>query len=183
MGIADIQKEVLSSAGHDALQIRKEAEKKAREILSSAKEKIEKIGAEAKGEMRRQIERARKKALEAAHFETSTSALRAKKEIIEQAISEAKSQLGTLPAEKRKRHLHSLIEKARQEIDLHHVLCAKKDIPYVKPYKAEEAPILGGIIAENAERTIRVDLSYETLFSELVEESLPQIYSALFGKP
>ncbi len=61
MAIEDIQKEVLDAATHDAQLLKKEAEKKAREILAHAKEKIEPMQKEGKESLRKEIEKERKK--------------------------------------------------------------------------------------------------------------------------
>ncbi len=182
MSIEDVQKEVLHSAENDAHGLKKEAEKKARESLTMAKERGEEMRRTAKDGFRRTLEKERKKAIEAAHFESTAGILRLKKEMIDCSIADAKSQLGMLPAEKRKRHIKTLIERAKQDISVHYVLCAKKDMPYVQGFKVEEAAIAGGIIAENSDRTMRVDLSYDTLFAGVVDENIKGIYDALFGK-
>jgi vacuolar-type H+-ATPase subunit E/Vma4 len=101
---------------------------------------------------------------------------------MDSAIALAREGLGSIPAETRKRHIHSLIEKAKKDIAVEYVLCNKKDAPFVSGYKIEEVMIAGGIIAENKERTMRVDLSYNTLFSLVVDEHLSDVHEVLFEK-
>jgi V/A-type H+/Na+-transporting ATPase subunit E len=181
MGIEDIQKEVLSAAEHDAQQLKKDAEKKAREIVAVAKERTEEMRSSAKADLKKATEKERKKAIEAAHFESATGVLKLKKELMDAAIADAKAQLSSIPAEKRKKHIQALIKQAQKDIQVQHVLCSKKDMPFVQGFKVEEAPLSGGIIAENQDRTMRVDLSYNTIFSAIVEERVEEIYTTLFG--
>lgn len=182
MGIEDIQKEVLQAAEYDAARLKKDAEKQARDIIGEAKDKAEEMRKGFREGLKRAAERERRKALGAAHFGAASSVLRLKKELMDMAVAEAKARLPSLPAERRKAHIKALIERAGKDIEVAHVLCAKKDIPYVQGHLAEEAPIAGGIIAESADRTMRVDLSYDTLFAVIVEDSVEDVYKALFGK-
>ena len=182
MGIEDIQKEVLQAAEYDAAQLKKDAEKQARGIIGEAKDRAEAMRKGFREELKRAVDREHRKAIEAAHFEAASSVLRLKKELMDRVIAEAKARLHSLPAERRKAHIRALIERAGKDIEVAHVLCAKKDVPYVHGREAEEAPIAGGIIAENSDRTMRVDLSYDTLFAGIVEDSVEDVYKALFGK-
>lgn len=183
MGIAQIKEELLHKAEQESSGAKKEAEKQARELVLAAKERVEQLGKNLLSEAQRQAEMEHRKAVEAATFGSSTSLLKAKKEMMDVAVAEARKQLGSIPAETRKKHIHALLELAKKDIEVEHVLCNRKDMPFVQTYKAEEAPISGGLIAENKERTMRVDLSYETLFAAVVEESLAAVHDTLFASP
>lgn len=179
MGVSQIKEELLKNAELESSFARKDAEKQAREILNAAEEKSENMRKQTLENAKKQAEQEHRKMLEAASFETTTSLLKAKKEIMDAAIGKAKAQLFQIPAETRKRHLLSLLEKAKQDISVEYVMCNKKDLPFVSGFKTEEAHISGGLIAENKERTMRVDLSYDTLFASVVEENMPKMYAAL----
>jgi vacuolar-type H+-ATPase subunit E/Vma4 len=182
MGVSQIKEELLKNAEIESSFARKDAEKQAREILAAAEEKAENMRKQVLESSQKQAGQEHRKMLEAAAFESTTSLLKAKKEIMDAAIGKAKAQLAQIPAETRKRHLLALLEKAKQDISVEHAMCSKKDMPFitVEGLNVEESNISGGLIAENKERTMRVDLSYDTLFASVVEESMPQVYAALF---
>jgi vacuolar-type H+-ATPase subunit E/Vma4 len=181
MGIESIKEELLQKAEQESSWQRKDAEREARDILEAAKDKAEGLMKSALAEAKKQSEKEHRKALEAATFESSTSILKAKKDLMDRTIREARLQLSSIPAEQRKRHMAILLERARKDISVDVVFCNKKDAPFVSGVSVKDAPISGGLIAENMERTMRVDLSYETLFAEVIEESMPQVYQALFA--
>ncbi len=181
MGVAQIKEELLKNAELEASFARKDAEKQAREILAQAKDKAEGTRKLAVESATKQAQKEYRKALEAASFEATTSLLKAKKELMDAAIAQASDQLIAIPAETRKRHILALLEKAKRDIQVEYVMCCRKDMPFVNGYKVEEIQISGGLIAENKDRTMRVDLSYDTLFAAVVEESMPQVHQALFS--
>ena len=182
MGLEQIREELLQKAEQEASLFRKEAEQQARQIMDTARQKAEQMALEHQSAAQKQIAKERKRLLEAATFEASTSLLKAKKELMDEAIAQAKAQLSSIPAEKRKNHIELLLKKAQQDVDVAHVLCSKKDAPFVHGPKVHDAQISGGLIAENAQRTMRSDLSYDTLFSSVVEESLSDVYTTLFAQ-
>ncbi|MEK6876839.1 MAG: V-type ATP synthase subunit E family protein, partial [Nanoarchaeota archaeon] len=61
------------------------------------------------------------------------------------------------------------------------VYCNKNDAKLVKGFKAESSDITGGLIAENADGTVRVDYSFDTMLQNVKENELQKISKILFG--
>ena len=74
-----------------------------------------------------------------------------------------------------------LLEKAKSDIEVAKVYCSKKDAKFVKGFDANPIDIIGGLIAENKERTIRVDSSFDTMLESIKEKELQGINKLLFG--
>ena len=83
----------------------------------------------------------------------------------------------------------SLLKKAEKEIDVYAVYVNKSDFDVVKSIaksilknkeSIKEEEILGGIIAENKDGTIRVDYSFDSLLEEFRQKSLADISEKLF---
>ena len=62
-----------------------------------------------------------------------------------------------------------------------HIYCSKKDVKFLKGLDAKPVEIAGGLIAENREKTIRVDYSFETLLQGIKESEMQHINKLLFG--
>ena len=116
-----------------------------------------------------------------ADSEAKRAILDKKKEIIESVFESVKNALSKLDEKKREQHIANLLKKAKSEIEVSKVFCSSKDAKYVKGLKCEDMDILGGLIAENKEETIRVDYSYETLLSHVKEHSIQEVSKILFG--
>src|SRR3990167_8592652 len=105
MGLENIRGELLQKAEQESSWARKGAERQAKEIVSEAKGKADALTAKLLQDAKKQAEKEHRKALEAATFEASTSLLKAKKELMDAAIRQAKEGLASIPAETRKRHV------------------------------------------------------------------------------
>ena len=117
-----------------------------------------------------------------ARLESKKLYLSFRKEFIDESFSLVHEKLSKLPDSARAAHIKKLLEKAGSEIDVSVVQCNKKDCKFVSNFKVIEADILGGIIAESADGTLRVDYSYETLLAQLKDSLLPELNETLFSK-
>ena len=96
-------------------------------------------------------------------------------------FADARKKLEAFDDKKREAYIKKLLDKAKKEIDLGYVYCNRKDSKFVKDFKAENAEMIGGIIAENKERIIRVDYSFDTLLESIKESELQNINKLLFN--
>ncbi len=180
MGMEKVREEVLAKAKRQAAQIIAEANRQSEDIMKSAEEKAEENRKKTLQEAEMQIGAARTRETAAAELEAAKMLLDAKKKLIEEVFEEAKSRLAKTPASERRRHIKKLIETAKQQIDIHKVLCAERDINSVEGYKSQPTGITGGVIIENKEGTVRVDYSYEALMEKAKEKALKDVANTLF---
>ncbi|MBN2458215.1 hypothetical protein JXB31_03745 [Candidatus Woesearchaeota archaeon] len=182
MGFLELKKEVLEKAEKEADRIISEAEAdveaKKDEITAEAKE------AEARSEesTRISMEMAEKREIASRCLEAKKALLKAKKRLVDDVFEKAVEDLDKRLTDKgRKALIERLVKKAETEIEIASVSCNKKDKDYVKRYKTNEKKMLGGIIAENKDRTITVDFSFESMIEDIKNTELSKVTEILFN--
>ena len=181
MGLEAIKEEILSNAKEQANSSIAEARKEANRIMKEAERKIEEMKEKSDIEIKKMLDAIKRQELASAELENKKMLLEAKKQIIEGVFIEAKKRLENLDDKKRESHLKKLLERAKNDIEIEYVYCNKRDTKFLKGFNVETANIIGGLIAENKERTIRVDYSFETLLQSIKENELQNINKLLFG--
>ncbi len=181
MGLEALKEEILNSAKEQANSLIAEARKEANRIMKEAEKKIEEMKEKSDIETKKMLDTIKRQELASAELENKKILLEAKKQIIESVFIEAKKRLENLDDKKRESYLKKLLEKAKNDIEIEYVYCNKKDTKFLKGFNVEIANIIGGLIAENKERTIRVDYSFETLLQGIKENELQNINKLLFG--
>ena len=116
-----------------------------------------------------------------AELESKKLILEAKKEAIESVFEEARKRIEKLSGKQREDCMNRLLEKAKNDIAVAKVYCSKNDARLVEGFKAEPSGINGGLIAENADGTVRVDYSFDTMLQNIKENELQEISKILFG--
>ncbi len=180
MGIEEVKKEIMSSAKAQAKEILKEGEKERQDILSSAETRVTAIKERLEKETEEAVEKYRLLAVAESTSSAKKQRLSMEKEMIDDVLSKAKEALGRLNQRKREQHLKKILEKAGKEISYGKVYCSKRDLSSIKKGKAVPADIIGGAILENADGSMRVDLSYETILDNLKQEHVSELAKILF---
>ncbi|MDO8740496.1 MAG: V-type ATP synthase subunit E family protein [Candidatus Woesearchaeota archaeon] len=181
MGLEELKQEIIGSANKSADAIISEAKSEADKTLNQIEQKID-LFRKKLNEDRKSAASAMEKTIRAmADSECRKAMLEKKKEIMESVFEAAKAALSGLGSEKREQHIASLLKTAKSEIEAAKFFCSSKDAKYLNGLKCENADILGGLIAENKDGTIRVDYSYETLLSDVKEHSMQEVAKILFG--
>lgn len=181
MGLEAVKEEIISSAKEQSNSVIAEARKEASRMMKDAEKRIEELKEKSEEETRKAGDLIKKKNIAEAELEIKKVVLDAKKQAIEKVFDETSKKLESLNEEKREAIIRKLLEKAGKEIEMSHVYCSKKDAKFVKGIKMESAGIIGGIIAENNEKTIRVDYSFETMLDSIKEREMQHISRILFG--
>ncbi|MBI2656947.1 hypothetical protein HYX03_04360 [Candidatus Woesearchaeota archaeon] len=181
MGLEAVKEEILNSAKEQSNSLLAEARKEANKIMREAEKKAEEMREKNDLETKKILDIIKRQELASAELESKKMVLEAKKQVIENVFSEAKKRLESLDDKKRESYIKQLLERAKSDIEVAHVYCNKKDIKFLKDFKAEAAEIIGGLIAENKEKTIRVDYSFETLLQSIKENELQNINKILFA--
>jgi len=182
MGLEKVRQEILLKAKEGANKIKAEAAKQAEEILANAKEHSSKEREKAENSIKATLEEMEKRDLAAAELEMNKQLLNAKKDLIDKVTEEVKKQISSLSSEKRKAYLKKLMEKAKKELSVSRVYCNSQDKSFFSGIDVVEQEMLGGLIAENNDQTIRVDYSFESLLDDAIENNLREIAETLFGK-
>ena len=182
MGLEKVRQDILLKAEQECGKLRDEGKKKADEILDRARKDALKSVEKAKQSVKTVLEDMEKRDLAAAELEMNKQLLNAKKDLIDKVTEEAKKQLSRLSNEKRKAYLKKLLGKAKKELDVSRVYCNSQDKSFFSGFDVVEQEMLGGLIAENKDQTIRVDYSFESLLDDTIENNLREIAETIFGK-
>ena len=181
MGLEEVKEEIIRHAKEQETALVAEARKEASKITKEAEKKIEEIKEKSEAEIKKMTDILKRQELASAELENKKMLLEAKKQIIEDVFIEAKKKLENLDDKKREAHMKKLLEKTKNDIQVEYVYSNKKDSKFLKGVTTGNINIIGGLIAENKEKTVRVDYSFETLLQNIKESELQNISKILFG--
>ena len=181
MGLEAVKNEIIANAKRQEEALLAEAKKEAERIMKEAKIEVAAFREKTEAETKKLIETMKRQETASAELESKKMILEAKKDTIESVFEEARKRVEKLSDRKREEHMSKLLDKAKNDIEVAKVYCNKKDAKLVKGFKAESADIMGGLIAENKDGTIRVDYSFDALLQNIKENELQKINQILFG--
>jgi V/A-type H+-transporting ATPase subunit E len=182
LGFTQLKKDLLEKAESEGQRIIEEAKNKA----LAAKKEIEAEEKTAQTKADEDIKNLQKifekREIASANLEAKKMSLIAKKELVEEAFEKIHQEINKKLNEKeRKALIEKLLKRAESEIKIAKIYCNQKDSRYITSYQKADADIIGGIIAEDNESTVRVDYSFETLISEIKESELSNISRIIFN--
>ena len=181
MGLEAVKEEILGSAKQQADSMLAEAKKESDRQMKEAQKKAEELMKKSEGETKKAIESIKRQELAFAELENKKLVLGAKKDIIESVFAEAAKKIQNQDDKKREQYIKKLLDKSGSDIEISHIYCNKKDAKFVKGMNVQNTEISGGIIAENKDKTIRVDYSFDTALQSIKETELQNISKLLFG--
>lgn len=181
MGLETVKEEIIRNAKQQKEALLAEAREETSRIIKDAEKKIAGMKEKSEAETKRAISVIKRQELASAELESKKMLLEAKKELIESVFAEVRKRLESLDAKKREAYINKLLEKAKSDIDVATVYCNKKDIKLVKDYNTDTIDIIGGLIAENKDETVRVDYSFYTMLQNIKENELQSINKVLFS--
>ena len=182
MGLEELEKEIVENGRKEAERILKEGSDEAAILAEGYKKKEKELKAKAEAGIKTALEQLEKKETSLAEFNSRKALLETKKVLLDGLFAKISARLEKLDEKARAGHISRLIEQAKKRIEVYAVHCNKRDKRHIKGFEGFEAEILGGVIAENREKTERIDLSYETLLEQIKEKHLGRIGAMLFGK-
>jgi len=181
MGLEAVKDEIIANARKQEDVLIAEAKKEAESIMKESQNRIAEFKEKAEAETKKLIETMKRQETASAELESKKLILEAKKEAIEGVFEEARKRVGKLSSKKMEEYMNRLLEKAKNDIEVAKVYCSKNDARLVEGFKAEPSGIIGGLIAENADETVRVDYSFETMLQNIKENELQKVSMILFG--
>ncbi len=186
MGLKNVQEEIVAEAANKAEALLAQARKDAKGIIDQAKKEVADYHKDAERHASEMQEAMERKMVAAAKFDTQRLVMNVKEEVMSEVMARARDTFINLKDAERKDFLNSLLSKARKEIDVASIGVNKKDISLVSGTMASiqvnALPIAGGLIAQNKEGTVSVNLSVEELLASAHGEMLVEISGVLFGK-
>ena len=180
MGLEKVKNRVLDEAKAKAKSRIDEANEQSGKILAIASSKIKQTELDVRNHIKSSKESIQKREDSAAKLESKKLLLNFKKDFIEEAFMEARHKLQNLSSKERSDHIRKLLIKVKREINPETVYCNKKDVTSLEG--SHEINIIGGIIAETSDGTVRVDYSYESLLEQLQDSLMADVNKILFEK-
>jgi V/A-type H+/Na+-transporting ATPase subunit E len=177
MAIEDVRREILDNAKNEAKSILKEAESVNKEVMDAAKAQVDSIKKQTEEETKIAIENYKTRVLAETNSGLKKQRLQLEKNLIQEVFDDALHKLEKLDVKARSKHVTNLVE-SNKEYGV--VLCSKKDESNFKSYKPTVIDITGGVILEDKNGEIRLDLSYETMLSSIKNDSLSEVAQILF---
>ena len=174
MGLDSVKEEVIRNAKEQAGSMLAGARKEAGRIMREAEARAEEMKAKSEAEMKKLTDTIKRQELASSELDSRKIVLDAKKQAIENVVAEARKRLEALDDRSREAYI-------KKELDVAYIYCSKKDVKFVKGAETIAAEMIGGIIAENGEKTIRVNYCFETLLESVKEAELQNISKILFG--
>ncbi len=180
MGLEKVKERVLEEARQKAKKAIETANAEAREILKSSSKQIQQRESELMAQLQAEVDAINRREAATAKLESKKLELTLRKELVESVFSQAKETLSKLPEPERASYVRKLLKKANSELKAAVIYCNKKDAKSITGFKVVEADIAGGIIAESADGSLRVDYSYEALLEQLKDSLMPELDKLLF---
>lgn len=181
MGLETVKEEIISNAKARAASIVQEVRKEAHRITKETESRIEKMKQDKEAETKKLFDAIKSQELASGELESKKMLLEAKKEMIEKVFAQANKRLVNLEDKKMEAYIRKLVDRARNEIGIGYIFCSKKDAKFIKDFTVEPVNIIGGIVVENKEKTVRIDYSFETMLQSIKENELQSISKLLFG--
>jgi V/A-type H+/Na+-transporting ATPase subunit E len=182
MGLEKIIERIQKEGEEKIATILQGAEKQAAEILQTTKKNIEEVSLQKKQETEKQIESMKNQEKSGIEIEEKKIRLNAEKDILNLTYHECLTALQRLPREK---IITSMLKMAKKELPTANVIYSNKsDESLVRSLSkfayGDSIDCLGGIIVENADKTMSLDYRYETIAATLWDHSLKEIADKLF---
>jgi len=192
MGLEAVVSDIQEKGRREATAIREETQKEVNEILRAAQQRVEVLKLAAEKEVQDRIERTTGQEDSAANLIVKRHLLNAQKEMLDQVYQTALKGFTELPASFHKEVLSRLLAQAVKEIGTGTVSCNPRDSSFIEEILTQDntfaglklgrtVAIEGGIIVENNDRTLKLDLTYRSFLDKVWEGSLKDASDILFG--
>lgn len=181
MGLNEVKKEILEAARKDAENILKQGREEEKKLLKDAEHSIKLLDDKQKKELAQLKEDIERKELSTAKSESKAIVMAVKKEMIEKVFEQVKKEISMLDDNERSEIIKKLLMIAKQELQVKYIYCRSQDLKFIpNDLVALEKPILGGIIVENTDKTIKMNLSFDTMLEELRQANMQELNTILF---
>ncbi len=184
MSLEKVSDEIISTAKKEADSLKNTAKKEADSIMQSVNKSIEEKQSFADRQTQGVIDAMAKKELASAKLEEKRLVLDAKKDVIEKVYEGLEKKVIAIDKKTKEKAYAKLVKNAKQEFEPAYMYARKEDIAIVKKIaksvKVIEEDLLGGIIFENSERTVRLDKSFDGVLATLKSENIKDVSEMLF---
>jgi V/A-type H+-transporting ATPase subunit E len=183
MGLEKVIEKIQEDGKEKIKNILKDAEKQVAQILQSKQKMVEELSIKKKQETEKQIESLKNQEESGVEIEAKKIRLNTEKDILNMTYQECLVALSSLPHEK---VISSLLKRIKGELpEAAYIYSNKRDAPLVRSLSklsyGGSIECLGGVIAENKEKTVKLDYRYEMIAETVWDRSLKEIAEKLFS--
>ena len=185
MALANVTLEIVKAADDRAAAIKAEADAEIVKINADADAKIAELKEKEEKRLKEAIERLGRQEMSSAELESKKIVLAKKKEVLAEAFNSALEGLEKAPSDVKLKHYRAMVESAKKIIENPSALMSEND-----KFTAEElgvkavkvdSRISSGLILQNEDGTIEVDMQYETLLQTIWDRDVKAVSDILFG--
>lgn len=185
MALDDVKLEIQKSAEQAAAALMAEAESEASVIMAEAQTEVSAIKEREDRRLAESVERLKRQEISSAELESKKIVLAKKKEILNKAFDVTLSSLESAPEADKTAMYKKMVASARSVIAE-----PKVYVPVGSTATAEELgvsevvksdKVSAGIMLENADGTLMVDMQYRTILQSIWDREMKAISDILFG--
>ncbi len=187
MGLEDVVQDILGKAKSDSAAAVRAGNEKAGEIIKKAEADVLIRELHAGEDIARIKESAERKEVADAALLSKKALQNVKKELIERAYAGLNEMVSGMAWNDRRKMLGMLLKKCMSEIgDIGAVYANKKDMQFVsslvksRKISVRQENIIGGVIAESADRKFRSDNSFDRFIERIRETRAKELSKILF---
>lgn len=123
--------------------------------------------------------------LSSAELESKKMLLSTQRLVMEGLKQEVLAELERYPSDKRKKLYATLVAKAKKELGDCYVYSSARDKPNIKLISGMldggNIDSRGGLVFESKDRSVRLDYRFESVFEDIWNKNMHEIYKRLFG--
>ncbi|HEY3360369.1 MAG TPA: V-type ATP synthase subunit E [Methanosarcina sp.] len=183
MGLDIVVKDIQGGAQAEVSRINAEADAKVSEILNEARNGQKKMLGDSLAQAEEDLKNLHQQVISSANLDVKRIRLNKRKELLEQVYNRAYESIKSMPASKNEKLLKVLIDEHQAEGV--RIYSTKDSEPIIRKLSSlsysGNIGILGGIVLENEDRTVRLDFTYDSILKNVYERSLKQISDILNG--
>lgn len=184
MALDDVVDEILAQAEKEGRKIVEEGKKEAEAISNDGQERVKKARDDFRSETAKMLEETERMHVSTMNLKVNKMVLHNKKELIDGIFARLAERIKDMNDTERRNVLEKLLENAGREIDVAFIYTNGNDrkvLQRIKSAKFEgEIDAIGGMIAENSNRDVRVNYTFETFLERLKESYLHEVTKRIF---
>lgn len=176
MGLESVKAEIVEQAEQEAHKLLKSAEEKSKQIEERFAMQLEEYKKEMIAEEAKEVEARERILLAKANSQAKQITMAAKKKILDTAFEEALEKI----IHSKHDYFGNLLKKAHKEITISVISVNPRDKKSAKNCKSVMGTHAGGFVAYNADKSVALDYTYESIVAGLREKLLVEIGGMLF---
>ncbi len=192
MGLEAVIQDIEERGNQEVEAVRRQTQIEVDEILRTAHERVKELKTSAENEIQEHIHRITAMEESAASLTVKRQLLNVQKEVLDQVFQATLKSLADLPPRFHQEALSALLHQGSREVGSGIVSANERDFGAVKEIISRDKSLAGftlgsivnvegGILIENAEKTMKIDLSYRTFLDKIWETGLKDAADILFA--